>query len=110
MTWPAISAPSISMPTDVIDNSTSSKTVCGMEITRPAFTRQRHEWDLKWPAMPDTELALLRAWYKTCAGGSAIFQWSDEFGNNYSVRFVGNIKFEGVTGAHSSVSLKLREA
>lgn len=108
--WPTIQKPSISMPTKVKDNSLSSPLTNGMKITRAKHTRQLREWSLKWNAMPDTDLVQLLSWYATCAGGSASFSWSDEFGNSYTVRFSGDIDHESISATHSQVSLKLEEA
>ncbi len=108
--WPSIQAPSISMPTTVKDNSLSSGVVNGMEITRARHTRQFREWALKWNAMPDTDLVTLLTFFDTCAGGSASFSWADEFNNNFTVRFFGDIEHESVSSEVSSVRLKLREA
>lgn len=107
--WPTIKKPSISMPTKVKDNSLASQQVNGMKITRAKYTRQLREWSLKWNAMPDTDLVQLLSWYDTCAGGSASFSWSDEFGNSFTVRFAGDINHESVSSTHSQVSLKLEE-
>lgn len=107
--WPTIQTPSITMPTTVIDNSLKSELVNGMKLSRAKYTRQLREWQLKWNAMPDTDLVSLLTWYDTCAGGSASFAWTDEFGNNFTVRFAGNIVHESVNSGHSTVSLKLEE-
>lgn len=108
--WPTFThEPSISMPTTVKDNSLKSELVNGMKLSRAKYTRQLREWQLKWNAMPDTELVTLLQFYDTCAGGSASFAWADEFGNNFTVRFLGDIDHESVNSDHSTVSLKLEE-
>lgn len=107
--WPTIQKPYIKTPTTVKNNALSSPLVNGMEITRAKYTRQLSEWDLEWPAMPDTDLIQLRQWYKDCGGGSATFQWSDEFSNSYTVRFASDLKHESVSSTHSQVSVKLEE-
>lgn len=107
--WPSIQDPSISTPTTVKDNSLRSEVVNGMEITRAKHTRQFREWSLKWNAMPDTDLVTLLTFYDTCSGGAASFSWSDEFNNNFTVRFAGNIDHESVSADASSVKLQLRE-
>ena len=80
-----------------------------MKLTRPRYTRQLREWKLKWNALLDTELVTLLAWYATCRGGAATFTWSDEFNNNYTVRFLGDIEHESVSDTLSAVSLTLEE-
>lgn len=110
MPWPTIQAPSISTPTKVKDNSLSSTVQNGMKITRAKYTRQLREWQLTWNGMPDTDLVQLLSWYNTCRGGAASFAWSDEFGNNYTVRFSGDIEHQSVSGDKSSVKLTLEEA
>lgn len=109
MTWPAIAAPSIEMPTEIKDNSLQSPLVNGQSVSRKKYTRQLRDWSLKWAAMVDTQLATLLAYYATQGGGSASFQWADEFGNNYTVRFNGNISHVSVSATHSAVALKLSE-
>jgi len=108
--WPTIQKPSIEMPTKVKNNALSSEVINGMKITRARYTRQLREWQLKWNAMPDTDLVSLLAWFDTCAGGSSIFSWSDEFGNSFSVRFSGDISHSSVSSNRSQVSLMLEEA
>lgn len=109
MTWPAIQKPGISTPTKVIDNSLKSDLVNGMRLSRPKYTRQLREWTLTWNALSDTDLVLLLTWFDTCSGGSAGFTWSDEFNNNYTVRFNGDVTHQSVGGSHSQVTLKLEE-
>lgn len=107
--WPTIQKPSISMPTAVKDNSLKTDFINGQSASRARYTRQLREWSLKWNAMPDTDLVTLLSWYADCAGGAASFQWTDEFGNSFTVRFNGNITHESVSNDHSEVSLKLEE-
>jgi len=109
MTWPAIAAPSIETPTKVKDNSLKSPLINGQTVSRKKYTRQLREWTLKWNALLDTQLATLLAYYATQGGGSASFQWADEFGNNYTVRFDGDIDHASVNYTHSSVTVKIAE-
>jgi hypothetical protein len=109
MPWPTIQKPSLSTQSTVKDNSLKSELINGQKISRARYTRQLREWQLKWAAMPDTDLVLLLTWFSTCAGGSASFTWSDEFGNNYTVRFLGDIDHSSVNASHSAVTLKLEE-
>lgn len=109
MAWPSIQNPSLTTQTKVKDNSLRSEFVNGQSVSRARYTRQLREWRLKWNAMPDTDLATLLTWFDTCAGGSASFSWSDEFGNSYTVRFAGDIQHYSVTGEHSAVDLTLEE-
>jgi hypothetical protein len=108
-TFPTIANPSLQMPTELDDPSLSSDTINGMTITRAKFTRIRRSWQLHWNALLDSELATLLTFYDTVKGGSAYFTWSDEFGNTYSVRFVGKIGHNSVLDNRSAVSFKLKE-
>lgn len=107
--WPTIQKPSISTPTTVKDNSIRSEFVNGQSASRARYTRQLREWSLKWNAMLDTDLVSLLQWYEDCAGGAASFQWTDEFNNNFTVRFAGEIVHESVGNTLSQVSVKLEE-
>ncbi len=107
--FPTIQNPSISLPTTIKDPSMSSELVNGMKISRARYTRVLRAWQLKWNGMPDSDLTALLSFYDLTKGGAASFQWSDEFGNNYTVRFAGEIQHESVTDVLSSVSLKLEE-
>ncbi|MBF0406478.1 MAG: hypothetical protein HQM10_03930 [Candidatus Riflebacteria bacterium] len=109
LTFPSVQKPSITLPTTVKDPSLKSDLINGMRISRAKYTRILREWSLQWNGMPDSELTTLLSFYDTVKGGSASFQWSDEFGNNYTVRFNGDIQHESVSDDRSSVSLKLEE-
>lgn len=108
-TFPSIATPSISAPTKVNDPSISSEMVNGMRISRARYTRILRSWQLKWNAMPDSDLTVLLTFYDTVKGGSASFTWVDEFGNTYIVRFSGDISHESVNRNHSQVAVKLEE-
>lgn len=109
MAWPTIAAPSLATQTKVKDNSLRSEYINGQSASRARYTRQLREWQLHWNAMPDTDLTSLLTHYDACAGGAASFSWSDEFGNNYTVRFAGEIKHYSVSETHSAVDVTLEE-
>lgn len=109
MAWPTIAKPYLKTDTTVKDNSLSSTAVNGMRLSRAKYTRQLRTWELNWNAMLDTELVALLVFFNTCKGGAASFTWADEFNNNYTVRFLGDIKHHSVSDSLSAVSLTLEE-
>lgn len=110
ITFPTdIPQPSLQTPTTVKDPSMASEFVNGMKVTRRRYTRILRAWTLEWNYMTDTQLSILLTFYQTVGGGAAGFQWSDEFGNNYTVRFAGDLEHSSVNGNGSKVSCKIEE-
>ena len=109
--YPALSKkPQLRTPTELQDPALKNEATNGMPLTRPRYTRIRRKWNITYPALPDSELTTLLVFYESVLGGSAIFLWSDEFNNTYSVRFISNIKHNSVSSDHSTVSFDVREA
>lgn len=109
MAWPTIAKPSLKTDTTVKDNSLSSTAVNGMRLSRAKYTRQLREWVLTWNALSDAQLVQVLTFYNLCRGGAASFTWTDEFNNNYTVRFLGAVKHYSVGENMSAVSLTLEE-
>ena len=107
--WPTIQKPSLATQTKVKDNSLRSEFINGQSVSRARYTRQLREWKLHWNGIPDTDLTTLLTWFSTCAGGSASFTWTDEFNNNFTVRFAGDVSHSSVSEGHSTVDLTLEE-
>ena len=108
-TFPTLAKPSLTMPTELSDPALRSSLINGMEITRAKYTRILRSWTPQWNAMLDTQLATLLTFYDTVKGGSAAFTWADEFGNNYSVRFMSAIKHQSISDIYSTVSFQIKE-
>lgn len=109
LAFPTITKPSIKLPTELADPAIRSPMMNGMTSTRAGYTRIPRDWSPQWPTLPDAELGTLLTFYDTVKGGSASFTWSDDFGNNYIVRFASKIRHESVLNNCSSVSFDLAE-
>lgn len=113
--YSVIPKPSISSPAALLDNSLKSKTVNGMTISRPKYTRQLHKWTLSWSAISATALNLIFSCYQANAGGSQVFRWLDLDSNTYkNVRFNSDIQYIEISNSNGEkiykVSFDLMEA
>ena len=111
-TFPTLTlAPHISTPTEHSNPAIANEMQNGTTTTRPGYSRVLQNWSLKWPKLPDTDLIILAAFWRTVKGSSASFQWSDEFDNSYTVRFkVGTkLKHQSVSHDSSAVEVELEE-
>lgn len=89
----------------------SSPFEAGYEQTRPKFTRARRNFGVNYKALPDADVATLRAFeLTTLRNGADSFTWTHPLsGLGYTVRLVENIKFARTTPRVADVSMTLRE-
>lgn len=93
----------------VKDNSLKSQMTNGCVVTRKAYSRQLHSYQIHYPLLGSTSLDLLLSFYETCNGGSASFNWADDTGNQRTVRFDSDLSYKLVTGNQWAVSFNLAE-
>ena len=108
-TFPVLPQPNLGIQHNVIDNSLKSEMVNGCVVTRKAYSRQLHKFQLHWNAMPQVYLNTLLSFYQTCNGGAAVFTWADDMAVSRTVRFDSDIDYRPVSNVHWEVSLTLAE-
>lgn len=116
--FPNIQQPVYPFSTKIKDPSLQSEMENGLVISRAKFTRIPQKFVLKWTALPATDFAALRDFYRnTVCGGSLAFDWyyptvpNDPYsGQLFSVRFVdGDISFDLAAPGCYSGTLTIQE-
>lgn len=116
MAFPALSRPP-SYPIDpdgaIEDAVLRSPSDAGYVQTRPKFTRVRQSFGIKYPSLPDADVALLKTWERTTlANGSGSDTWTHPLSAaTYTVQLgPGLIKYaRAKKGAGTDVSMLLQE-
>jgi phage-related protein len=96
------------------DNTISSTTEDGYEITRPRGTRAPgRDFESGFTEITNADKALLESFWESVRGTANIFTWNDPTTNQtLSVRFQGTFGFKyiGIGGTHRwNLQFKLRE-
>jgi len=116
--FPNIQQPVYPFTTKIKDPSLQSEMENGLVISRPKFTRVPQIFTLKWTALPATDFATLRDFYRnTVYGGSLAFDWyypivaNDSYsGKLFSVRFKSeDFSFELAAPGYYSGSITIQE-
>lgn len=108
-TFPTLPSPFIGTTHETIDNSLKSEMTNGCVVTRKAYSRQLHKYQLTWNAMNQAYLSTLLTFYQTVNGGAATFTWADDMDVSRTVRFDSNIQAKPVTDSLWSVTFTLAE-
>ena len=106
---PELPRPSIEMPVKVPDPALKSEAQSGFRVTRARYTRLTRGWSVSYKALLDTNLSVLYSFYDLVKGGSAIFEWADEFGTIHEVRFDSELEWNGLDSTKSVVSFKVEK-
>lgn len=116
--FPDIQQPVYPFTTKIKDPSLQAEMENGMVLSRPRFTRVPQLFTLKWTALPASDYATLRDFYRsTVYGGSLVFDWcypavaGDPYaGKLFSVRFKSeDISFDLAAPGYYSGAVTLQE-
>lgn len=100
--FPAIKSPAYPLGNALENPAIRSAMENGVVVSRSRFTRIRETFSLRWTALPATDYALLRSFWKNIVfGGSQTFTWTypvvagDVYsGKEFIVRFNGDFHFD----------------
>lgn len=107
--FPVLPQPNLGIQHKVIDNSLKSEMANGCVVTRKAYSRQLHKFQLHWNAMAQVYLNTLLTFYQRCNGGAAVFTWTDDTSVSRTVRFDADIDYKPVTNVLWDVTVVLAE-